>query len=224
VHIILPALDEEAALPGVLGALPRASLGRVIVVDNGSRDGTATVALRCGAEVVTEPRQGYGAACQAGLRALAAEPDAAIVAFVDADGSSDPAELEALLDPLRRGEAELTIGSRTLGDAAAVPAHARFGNALAVRLIAMRTGVRYTDLGPFRAARLGTLRRLALRDRDFGWNVEMQLRAASDGVRHVEVAVRHHERSAGASKISGTIAGSVRAGWKILWTVLRHAG
>jgi glycosyltransferase involved in cell wall biosynthesis len=221
-HLIIPALDEEAALPALLANLPRELVASAVVVDNGSRDGTGRVARGCGARVVSEPRRGYGSACQAGLRALAGEPDAALVAFVDADGSTDPAELAALLAPLVAGEADLVIGSRTLGNAERVPAHARFGNALAAALIRWRTGVRFTDLGPFRAARLGTLRRLALRDQNFGWNVEMQLRAVRLGLRCVEVPVHHRPRGAGASKISGTMVGSVRAGIKILWTVARH--
>jgi glycosyltransferase involved in cell wall biosynthesis len=222
-HLIIPALDEEAALPLLLARLPPTHVARVIVVDNGSRDGTAAVAQAGGAEVVHEPRRGYGAACQAGLRRLSAEPDHAIVAFVDADGSSDPAELPDLLAPLAAGQADFVIGSRVLGTGSAVPIHARFGNALAVRLIALRTGQRFTDLGPLRAARLGTMRRLLLRDLDYGWNVEMQMRVARLGVRWTEVPVQHRDRSAGASKISGRVTASVLAGIKILWTVLRHA-
>jgi hypothetical protein len=226
VHVVIPALDEEAALPVVLAALPAGRVTSVVVVDNGSRDGTAAVARRAGARVVSEPRRGYGSACLAGIAALAACPDQDVVVFLDGDGSTDASELGTLIAPILSGEAELVLGSRVhaAGSAARVPAHARAGNALAVWLIARLTGARFTDLGPFRALRLGTLRSLGLADRDFGWNIEMQLRAVRAGVRWREVAVYHHPRAAGTSKISGTVVGSVRAGCKILWTVARHAG
>jgi glycosyltransferase involved in cell wall biosynthesis len=226
VHVIIPALNEEAALPGVLAEIPGRGVVNVVVVDNGSRDDTAGVARRWGAQVVSEPARGYGAACLAGIAALAECPADDIVVFLDADGSTDASELEALVAPIRRGVAELVVGSRTLAAASAahVPAHARAGNALAVRLVGWLTGTHFSDLGPFRALRLGTLRGLALTDRDFGWNIEMQIRAVRAGVRWQEIAVRHRPRAAGESKISGTVIGSVRAGWKILWTVARHAG
>lgn len=225
-HVIIPALDEEAALPGVLAAIPAAYAAGVVVVDNGSRDETAMVARRWGARVVSEPRRGYGAACLAGIAALDGAPDGDIIVFLDGDGSTDASELGALVAPIDAGVAELVVGSRTLAAASAahVPAHARAGNALAVWLVGRVTGARFSDLGPFRALRLGTLRALALSDRDFGWNIEMQIRAVRAGVRWREIEVRHRPRAAGTSKISGTIRGSVHAGWKILWTVARHAG
>jgi glycosyltransferase involved in cell wall biosynthesis len=225
VHVVIPALDEEAALPAVLAAIPRPLAARVIVVDNGSRDGTARVAREAGAEVVAEPRRGYGSACLAGIAALAGMPDGDIIVFLDADGSTDPAELRALVAPIQAGAAEFTVGCRTAAAAAVnVPVHARLGNALTLWLVGLVTGVRYSDLGPFRALRLGALRGLALTDRDFGWNVEMQIRAARAGLTSRDVPVRNHPRAAGRSKISGSVIGSVRAGWKILWTVARHAG
>jgi glycosyltransferase involved in cell wall biosynthesis len=222
VHVILPALDEEQALPQVLRALP--AWARAIVVDNGSQDGTAHVAREAGARVVHEPRRGYGAACLAGIAALPPAVAKEIVVFLDADGSDDPRVLAELIEPLRSGRADLVIGSRELGkrEAGALPGHARAGNALAVFLIRLLTGVRYTDLGPFRAIRRDVLESLGMRDRDYGWTVEMQMRAARRGVRIEEVAVPYRRRI-GRSKISGTVWGSLRAGMKILYTVARHA-
>jgi glycosyltransferase involved in cell wall biosynthesis len=224
IALVIPALDEERALPGVLRDLAayRPSLVReIVVVDNGSRDRTAAVARDAGATVLHEPRRGYGAACLCALAYLrAAPPD--FVVFMDADRSDDPADLPALVQPLVRGESDLVIGSRTRGahDPGALLPQARFGNWLATGIIHRRTGFRYTDLGPFRAVRFAALERLDLRDRDYGWTVEMQVRALQEGLRVCEVPVRYRRR-VGRSKISGTVAGSVRAGVKILATLWR---
>lgn len=221
--MVIPALDEEEALPHVLAAIPQQLVDEVIVVDNGCRDGTAAVARAAGARVVREDRRGYGAACLAGIAALDRPAEGDVVVFLDADASDDPRELLALLAPILGRQAELVIGSRVLGERepGALPAHARAGNTLAVWLIRLLTGQRFTDLGPFRAIRYGTLQRLGMRDRDYGWTVEMQLRAAGQAVATLEVPV-HYRRRIGRSKISGTLLGSLRAGMKILWTVARH--
>jgi glycosyltransferase involved in cell wall biosynthesis len=230
VDCIIPARDEELALPGVLhelGALPAATVRRVIVVDNGSRDRTAEVARACGAVVVYEQRRGYGAACLAGIAHLAAVPRDApdVVVFLDGDGADDPTELPSLIEPIARGAADLVIGSRTRGEreVGALTAQQRFGNAVAVALIRARFGHRYTDLGPFRAIRFPSLRALEMRDRDYGWTVEMQVKALARGLRVHEVPVRYRRRRAGRSKVSRTLRGTVGAGVKILATIARHA-
>lgn len=226
VGLVMPAFDEEQALPLVLAELPRALLARVVVVDNGSRDRTAAVAAAGGAEVVSEPRRGYGQACLAGIARLleAPGPDGAppladedVVAFLDADHSDYPEDLAAVLAPLRAGEAELVIGSRVLGgaDMRALLPQAWFGNRLACFLMRVLFGARYTDLGPFRAIRVAALRRLEMRDPTFGWTVEMQLKARTHRLAVREVPVRYRQR-VGKSKITGTLSGTLRAGFKIL--------
>jgi len=194
---------------------------RVIVADNGSTDSTARVAREHGAMVVFEPRRGYGAACLKAIAALGADPPD-VVLFLDADLSDDPTEAPLVLGPILEGRADLVVGSRVLGERepGALTPHARFGNWLATRLLAALYGARYTDLGPFRAIRYDALLSLGMKDRDFGWTVEMQVKAARHGLRHAEVPVRYRRRM-GRSKISGTLSGSVRAGAKIL-TVLAH--
>jgi glycosyltransferase involved in cell wall biosynthesis len=219
VDAVIPALDEEASVGRVLDALPRPLVRRIVVADNGSTDRTAEVARARGALVVREPERGYGAACLRAIAALEADPPD-VVLFLDADFSDDPSEAARVLDPILRGRADLVIGSRTLGprEPGALTPQARFGNWLATRLLRFLYGTRYTDLGPFRAIRYATLQSLGMRDRDFGWTVEMQVRAARRGVRAEEVPVRYRRRI-GRSKISGTISGTLRAGLKILGTV-----
>ncbi len=219
VAVIIPALNEERSLPLVLAALP--TVDDVIVVDNGSTDGTARVAAAGGARVVSEPRRGYGSACLAGIAALR-DPD--IVVFVDADFSDHPDELPALVAPIEEGTADLVIGSRTQGnrEEGALLPQARFGNKLACLLVRIIYGHRYTDLGPFRAIRFDALMRIGMRDRNFGWTVEMQIRALRQGLRVTEVPVSYRKRI-GVSKITGTILGTLCAGYKILFTIFRHA-
>lgn len=225
VGLVIPAFDEEEALPLVLAELPRGEVDRLVVVDNGSTDATADVARAGGAEVVSEDRRGYGSACLAGLAALFDGDDALedddIVAFLDADHSDYPSDLPAILAPLRAGRADLVIGSRILGgaDMDALLPQAWFGNRLACFLMRVFFRARYTDLGPFRAVRVAALRRMAMRDVDFGWTVEMQLKAVSLGLRVEEVPVRYRKR-VGRSKITGTLSGTLRAGWKIVGWIL----
>jgi glycosyltransferase involved in cell wall biosynthesis len=223
--VLIPALDEEASIGGVVAAVLGADtrIGELVVIDNGSTDATAQVARAAGARVVREPWRGYGAACLRGLAAIAARRPFA-VAFLDADGAEDPRELGSLLDPIYAGEADLVIGSRVAGRAerGALPSPARFGNRLAVSLIRLLFGHRYTDLGRFRSVRYDALERLTMQDRGHGWTVEMQVRALERGLRVIEVPVSYRRRI-GRSKISGTVRGVVGAGSGILWTIGREA-
>jgi glycosyltransferase involved in cell wall biosynthesis len=221
--LIIPALNEEAAIGPTLEALRGAALEQLIVVDNGSTDRTAEVARAHGAEVVAEPRRGYGQACLAGMAAL--RPEITVVAFMDGDGSDDPADLPRLLEPIARGEAEMVLGSRVLGsrEAGALTPQQRFGNALATGLLRILHGARYTDLGPFRAIRSDALERLRMRDTNYGWTIEMQIRAVRHKLRVQEIPVRYRRRRAGQSKISGTLRGTFSAGTKIIWTIIRYS-
>lgn len=221
VAVIIPARDEAAGLRHVLADLPRELVHEVIVVDNGSTDGTAEVARHAGACVVSEPTPGYGRACLAGLAAM--DPTMEIVAFLDADYSDDPRELSQLLEPLAKGRADFVIGSRVQrAETGSLTLQQRLGNRLACTLMRWCFGVRYTDLGPFRAIRREALERLAMRDQAFGWTVEMQAKAARHRLRIEEVPVRYRRRI-GRSKISGTLSGTVRAGAGILSTILNVA-
>lgn len=224
VDLLLPARNEEEGLPRVLAELPRELVRRVVVVDNGSTDGTARVAQEAGAIVVREPRPGYGRACLAGLDWLRRHDPPEIVAFLDADHSDRPEELPAIVGPILAGRADLVIGSRVLGERepGALLPQARFGNWLACRLMRLRFGRTFTDLGPFRAIRWQALERIRMRDRTFGWTVEMQLKALRLGLPVLEVPVSYRRRI-GRSKITGTLSGSLRAGGRILWTILRYS-
>lgn len=220
VAVIIPALNEEAAIGGVVAAIP-AWVDDIIVVDNGSTDGTAALAREAGARVIREPRRGYGAACLAGIVALT-DPD--IIVFMDGDGSDVPQEMALLVDPLVQDQADLVIGSRVLGarETGALTLQARFGNWLACRLIQLFWGKSYTDLGPFRAVRRRALSGLEMQDRDYGWTVEMQVKAVRRGLRVMETPVSYRRRI-GASKISGTVRGVLGAGIKILYIIFREA-
>ena len=228
IAFIIPALNEEAALAPMLDGL-RAALdaatcadAAIIVVDNGSRDATVAVARKHGARVINEPRRGYGQACLAGLAALPA--DIGILVFLDADGSDDPEDLLRLLAPIRNGEADLALGSRTTAakfTGAFTPQQA-FGNWLATRLMRLLFGARYTDLGPFRVIRREALERLQMQDTNFGWTIEMQIKAHRHGLRVMEIPVNYRPRIAGKSKISGNFVGTIRAGWKILWIIAKY--
>lgn len=219
--LIIPALNEEAVIGSTLASIAPTLFEAVVVADNGSEDRTAEIAAACGAMVISEPERGYGAAC---LRALAALPDAIeYVAFLQADGSEDPEEAVKLLAPLYDGRADLVIGSRTAGRAekGALLAHQQFGNWLAVTMIRLLYGHRYTDLGPFRGVRVAALRRMGMRERNYGWTVEMQVRALQLGLRVMEVPVSYRKRVAGENKVSGNLRASVMAGYRIIATILR---
>lgn len=215
VTVILPALNEEESIGPVVSALDRPTVDHVVVADNGSTDGTAAAARRAGATVVAEPRRGYGSAC---LRGLRAGPKSDIYVFLDGDGSDAPEEVAALLKPLVEQNLDLVLGSRVLGknESGSLTPLQRLGNALTCRLVHLLWRVRYTDLGPFRAITREALERLDMRDPDFGWTIEMQVKAAQRGLRIKEVPVSHRTRRGGRSKVSGTFLGSYRAGRRIL--------
>lgn len=221
VAAVIPALDEEPSIGAVVESLNHRAIRQIVVGDNGSRDSTARVALERGAEVVTVEERGYGAACAGAIGTIRPEIDT--ILFVDGDGSDDPSEIDDLLAPIERGEADLVIGSRSLGhvEPGALTPQQRFGNWLATRLILLRFGHRYTDLGPFRAIRRETLDRIDMQDRRYGWTVEMQIRALQIGARVIEVPVTYRRR-VGKSKISGTVSGVIKAGWWILWTIAKY--
>jgi glycosyltransferase involved in cell wall biosynthesis len=223
VDLIIPALNEEAALPLVLAELPTVLLRRVIVADNGSTDRTAEVAKEGGAEVVFEPRRGYGSACLKALAALRAAPPEVVV-FLDGDRSDRPEELPRLLEPIERGVADLVIGSRARGaaEAGSLTPQQKVGNAIACLAIRGLYRSRYSDLGPFRAIRWEALEALQMRDPDYGWTVEMQIKAAQRGLRHAEVPVSYRRR-VGTSKVSGTLRGTLGASAKILGLLALYA-
>lgn len=217
IAVIIPALDEEAAIAGVVRAIPDIAT-RIIVADNGSSDATADRAREAGAQVVSVPEAGYGRACLAGV---AAAGNADIFVFLDGDGSDVPGEMAALLAPVLAGEADMVIGSRTLGQAeqGSLNLPQRFGNRLACVLMRWLWGANYTDLGPFRAIRREAYERLGMSAPTYGWTVEMQVRALKAGLAVADVPVSYRRRI-GRSKISGTVRGVVLAGTYIIGTIL----
>ncbi len=227
VVVVIPALNEEDAIGKVLVELP--NVDRVIVVDNGSKDATADVARAHGAYVVEEPRRGYGSACLCGLAEIVrlredGTLDPRVVVFLDADHSDDPGELTRLVRPVLDGDADMVLGSRSLGvlEPGAMPIQAILGNKLACGLMNFFWSTDYTDLGPFRAVDYAALRSLGMSDPDFGWTIEMQIKAARADLQTTEIPVPYRRRI-GTSKISGTVVGTVRAGWKILYTIAKYA-
>ena len=224
ISVVIPALNEEEPIAAVIRACLTTGLaGEVIVVDNGSRDRTAERAEAAGARVVSEPRPGYGRACAAGVRALSAECE--LVVFIDGDGSDCPEFMPQLVEPIRRGEHDFVIGSRTRGERE--PGSMNFQQVFAGRiaggLLRLLYGVRYTDMCPFRAIRRDALERLGMKETTYGWNLEMQMRAARARLRILEVPVNHRCRTGGESKVSGTLRGTFVAGARITATLFRVA-
>ncbi|WP_375419491.1 glycosyltransferase family 2 protein [uncultured Hymenobacter sp.] len=226
IDVIIPAYNEARSIAQVIAEIPVGLVREVVVVDNNSSDNTAAVARAAGATVVRETRPGYGHACLAGMAHIFGKPAAElpdIIVFLDGDHSDYPEEMPALLAPILGGEADMVIGSRALGqrERGAMLPQQLFGNWLATKLLRWLYGARYTDLGPFRAIRAGALQRLNMQDKTYGWTVEMQLKAAKLGLRAVEVPVRYRRRI-GVSKVSGTVKGTLGAGYKILWTIFKY--
>lgn len=224
IDVVIPAYNEEDSIGLVLADIPPRLVRRVVVADNNSRDATAVRAREAGAEVVPAPVQGYGSACLAALGHVGRTGPPDVVVFLDADYSDHPEEMPGLVEPIARGEIDLVIGSRVLGDAepGALLPQARWGNRFACLLVRLLYGHRYTDLGPFRAISWRALESLRMRDPNFGWTAEMQVKALRRGLRVAEKPVSYRCRT-GVSKITGTVSGTVRAGWKIIATVLRYS-
>lgn len=217
VSVIIPTHNEAQAIGRVLADLPSDLVTEVIVVDSNSNDGTPDIAEKMEARVIQEPRRGYGRACLTGM-AVANSPD--VIVFLDGDYSDRPSELPILLAPIIEGHADITLGSRLQNDRA-LPWHQVFGNRLAARLIRLLYGLNITDLGPFRAGRADVLRALDLEEATYGWAVEMILKGALAGFRIIEVPVSYYPRI-GKSKISGTVKGTIGAGWFILSLIARY--
>ncbi len=224
IDVIIPAYNESASIGKVIGDIPREIVRDIIVCNNNSTDATASVAAASGAIVVDQPLRGYGNACLAGMayikeRPLAEHPD--IIVFLDGDYSDHPQEMKALLSPIMEGK-DMVIGSRVTGnpDRGSLTIPQRFGNWLATRLIHMMYGFRFSDLGPFRAIRWQKLLSLNMQDKNYGWTVEMQVKALQHHLACAEVPVSYRKRI-GTSKVSGTVKGSILAGYKILWTIFK---
>jgi glycosyltransferase involved in cell wall biosynthesis len=228
IFVVIPVLNEEDSIGLVLSDLPR--VHQTVVVDNGSTDSTASVASQSGAKVISEPRRGYGQACLKGIAEVNAEVTESglaeadtIIVFVDGDYSDHPNELPSLVIPILDDESDFVIGSRSSGEreSGAMPFQAVMGNWLACTLMKLFWGARFTDLGPFRAIRLSSLNELEMADTNFGWTIEMQIKAVQKRLRFTEVPVSYRKRI-GVSKISGTISGTFKAGYKILYTIFRY--
>jgi glycosyltransferase involved in cell wall biosynthesis len=222
VDVIIPALNEEKSLPSVLRDIPREAVRKIIVSDNGSVDRTSFVASELGAHVVFQPKRGYGSACLKAIDYLKEDPPD-IVVFLDGDYSDHPQELISLIHPIIYHGMDLVVGSRTLGqhERGALLPQAVFGNWLACRLIDFFYHVSFTDLGPFRAVRWSSLMDLHMCDPDFGWTVEMQVKASKKKMKVCEVPVSYRKRI-GVSKVTGTLHGSIKAGEKILYIIFRE--
>jgi glycosyltransferase involved in cell wall biosynthesis len=222
VALVIPTLNEEEAIGAVIAAVPPGAVDDIIVVDSGSSDRTVERAQAAGARIVRLRERGYGRACRAGAEA-AEECD--IVVFLDGDGSDCPELIPHLVEPIVGGRCDFVIGSRTRGqrEAGSMAAHQRLAGRVIGAALRLLYGVRYSDMCPFRAIRRDALMRLGMREETYGWNLEMQMRAARTGLRIVELPVAHRRRAGGVSKVSGTMRGTVKASWRILTTFVRIA-
>lgn len=225
IQVIIPAFNEQDSIPKVLADIPTDLVDEVIVVSNGSTDATEERARAGGATVLLEPRKGYGSACLKGMAYIAQKPPEAqpdIVVFLDGDYSDYPQELSEVIRPILEQDVDLVIGSRALGEreSGSMQPQQIFGNWLATTLIRYLYKVRFTDLGPFRAIRYNRLLEIDMQDTTYGWTVEMQVKAAKLGLSCTEVAVNYRQRI-GVSKVTGTVKGTVMAGYKILWTIFK---
>ena len=223
ISVIIAALNEEAAIASVINSVPKNLADEIIVVDNGSKDRTAEIAMAAGARVVKEPVPGYGRAFRAGLRSVS--PECEIVVFLDGDGSDCPQMMDRLVTPIIQGESDFVIGSRTQGnrEAGSMNFHQVIAGYMVGFILRVLYGVHSTDMGPFRAIRRDTLDRLRLREETYGFPLEMQMRAARAHVRTMEVPVDYRRRAGGQSKIAGSVRGSVLAATRILITLARLA-
>jgi len=223
VSVVIPCLNEEDAIPGVVAEVLAEGADEVIVVDNGSVDATAARAAAAGARVACEPRRGYGRACAAGVAAV--RPDADVICFLDGDGSDVPAFMPAVIGPLARDEADFVMGSRLRGtrEPGSMTPQQLVAGHLAGAMMRLVYGVRFTDMSPFRAMRARALRALGMREETYGWNLEMQMRVAAARMRILEVPVDHRCRRGGVSKVSGNLAAGLSATWKITTTFVRLA-
>lgn len=224
VAIIIPAFNEDKSLSLVISEIPLEFHSQIVVIDNNSTDSTYEMAQALGVHVVREKRQGYGSACLRGLKEIEKFKTIHYVVFLDADYSDKPAEIYNLLNKLKKDDLDLVIGSRTLGNSepGALLPQARFGNWLATQLMYLRFRYRFTDLGPFRVIKKSTLDRIKMQDEDFGWTMEMQVKCLRQGFKVGEVPVSYKKRI-GESKITGTIKGTLLAGYKILWTLFKYS-
>ena len=220
ISVIIPAYNEEDSIGLVLAALPQNLIHEIIVVDNNSTDDTARSASEKGARVVAEKRRGYGSACLKGISELD-NPD--IVVFLDGDFSDYPEEIIQLVEPIESGKKDFVLGSRMLipESRSALLPQSRYGNQLAVFLMRLFFRHKFTDLGPFRAIRYESLKAIAMQDANFGWTVEMQIKAVKKGLRIMEIPVKYRER-VGVSKITGTFSGTIKAGAKIIYTIFKY--
>ena len=219
VALIVPVWNEAEIIGSVLDEVPRASVDRLLVVDAGSGDATREIAAARGAEVLIQAERVYGAACRTGVQAAG---DCDLLAFVDGDYSDPPALLERLLEPLRRGRADLVLGCRAFAPGS-LPLHARLGNRLVLKIVALLVGRRFRDLPSYKAIRADALASLGMRERTYGWTTEMIVKAARRGLRIEEVWIPYRQRGGGRSKVSGTLRGTVAAGYSLIATALRYA-